>query len=150
MIDGKIRTSIRALAAIAVVGMVTACGGGGSSSSGSTTAPAATTGSVDTLAPPEVVKGKTTVVEARDNVFGPEHLQISAGTEVTFENVGRNQHDVIATDPAKQDFTVQQEAFEPGTKVAVTFDKPGTYQYYCSLHATATAGSMRGVITVTG
>ncbi len=149
MIKGKLRTSIRALCAVAAVGMFTACGGGGSSSSATTTAPPVTTVTVDTLAPPVVVDGATATVEARDNVFEPMHLQIAAGTEVTFANVGRNQHDVIATDPSLQDFSVQQEAFEPGTKVAVTFDKPGTYAYYCSLHATATAGSMRGYITVT-
>ncbi len=104
---------------------------------------------MDTLAPPTVETASTVTIEAQDNLFTPQHLQIKAGTKVTFVNNGRNQHDVVATDPAKFDFSIAQEKFNPGDKASFTFDKPGTYAYYCSLHATATAGSMRGVITVT-
>ncbi len=51
--------------------------------------------------------------------------------------------------PAKLGLLRRQDKFDPGDKATFTFAKPGTYAYYCSLHATATAGSMRGVITVT-
>lgn len=106
----------------------------------------ATTG---TIAPAIVVKSAKTIVDAEDNVFVPPHLQIKAGTQVTFSNGGHNQHDVTATDPSKFDFSIVQAKFNPGESATFTFAKPGTYFYYCSLHATATAGSMRGVITVT-
>ncbi len=64
-------------------------------------------------------------------------------------NAGHNQHDVVPDDPSKADFGADQSDFNPGQSTSYTFTKPGTYAYYCSLHATATAGSMRGVITVT-
>lgn len=88
------------------------------------------------------------VVKAIDNDFEPKHLVVKAGTEVTFDNVGRNVHDVVPNDPKAFDFGVASEKFGPGATKAFTFSKPGTYFYYCSLHATATAGSMRGLITV--
>lgn len=138
----------RVIAATAVVAVVaTSCSSGASIGA---SAPTTTTGTtVDTLAAPTVVKGAATTVDAKDNLFTPEHLQVKAGTKITFANEGRNQHDIVATDPKLLDFSVAQEKFDPGEKATFTFTKPGTYAYYCSLHATATAGSMRGVITVT-
>lgn len=103
---------------------------------------------VDTLAPPTKVDGTEVTVKAIDNDFEPKHLQIKAGTSVTFDNVGRNLHDVKPNDPKSFDFSISTEDFAPGATKTFKFDKPGTYAYYCTLHATATAGSMRGVITV--
>lgn len=134
---------------VGVIGSLSACGSSGEPLSADTTTPASTSSVVDTLAPPEVVNEKSVVVEATDNDFGPKHLQITAGTKVTFANKGRNQHDVIPSEPKDGDFTIVQEDFEPGIEVTRAFTKPGVYPYFCSLHATATAGSMRGVITVT-
>ena len=138
---GRFGRTVAAAALAALV--VTGCSGGSSNGKSSATT------TVDTLAPPIVVKGATTTVAGKDNFFEPEHLQVKAGTKVTFSNEGRNQHDVVATDPKQLDFSVPQEKFDPGMKTTFTFTKPGTYAYYCSLHSTATAGSMRGFITVT-
>ena len=138
----------RTLVAVAVVAVV-ATGCSSSASTGRSATTTTSTSTVDTLAPPTVVKGAATTVAAKDNFYEPEHLQVKAGTKVTFSNEGRNQHDVVATDPKLLDFSVPQEKFDPGQKATFTFAKPGTYAYYCSLHATATAGSIRGVITVT-
>lgn len=140
---------VRHLVAVAAIATVFTAGCSSSGSTGKATAPTTTAATVDTLAPPTVVNAATTTVEARDNLYAPEHLQVKVGTKVTFSNEGRNQHDVVATDPQKFDFSIPQEKFDPGMKATFTFTKPGTYEYYCSLHATATAGSMRGVITVT-
>lgn len=138
----------RTIAVVAVLAVVaTGCSSGASTSK--SVATTTTSSPVDTLAPPTVVNGATTTVDAKDNYFEPEHLEVKAGTKITFSNEGRNQHDVVATHPKLLDFSVRQEKFDPGDKATFTFTKPGTYEYYCSLHATATAGSMRGVITVT-
>lgn len=156
----RVRRPVRRIAGtIGVVALIaTGCSSGASIGSPTTTAANSATSAAaqstnpataDTLAPPTVVKAKTTTIEAIDNDFTPKHLQISAGTKVTFVNTGHNDHDVVSDDPKAADFGVTQDAFEPGDKTTFTFTKPGTYPYYCSLHATATAGSMRGYITVT-
>ncbi len=132
------------IGAVLVVGL-SGCGG-------STPQKAETTGKPATPASTTVVtkvSAKATTIDGIDDDFTPKHLEVSAGTQVTFENVGHNKHDVVPTDPSKFDFSIDQERFVPGEPTTFTFSKPGTYNYYCSLHATATAGGMRGAITVT-
>jgi plastocyanin len=146
--------TFRAIAAVvAVATLAGGCASGGSIAGPATSALAPTTTSgtatVDTLAPPTVVDTATAKVDAIDNDFDPKHLEVKAGTKVTFVNAGHNQHNIVPDDPAAADFGIDQQKFQPGTSTSFTFTEPGTYAYYCSLHATATAGSMRGVITVT-
>ena len=146
------RTVAKALfTGLAIAGAVGALGGCSSSRAASSDASGATTetASAETLAPPTRVTAASTTVEAIDNDFTPKHLEIKAGTKVTFANTGHNLHDVTAADPSSFDFSVSSDHFAPGSSKSVTFTKPGTYVYYCSLHATASVGSMRGVITVT-
>jgi plastocyanin len=92
--------------------------------------------------------GRTAVqVDAVDNTFKAEYLEVSAGTAVTFRNDGRNDHNVIPT--TTDGFAaIQADQFEPGTEQTVTFAEPGDYPYYCSLHGTKTKG-MIGAIRVT-
>ena len=113
----------------------------------------------DTSAPPadvvdlssvnfEVHTGQAAVqVDAVDNAFKPEYVEVSAGTAVTFRNDGRNDHNVIPVDAASF-AAIQAEQFLPGTEATVTFAEPGDYPYYCSLHGTKTKG-MIGAIRVT-
>lgn len=108
---------------------LTACGGGG-----------------DDV---ELVEGVRENVDAVDNSFQPEELTVQAGTEIVFTNRGRNDHNVIPADP-DEDWTIDVADFKPGTEAEpIAFDEPGTYDYYCSIHGTATAG-MIGSITVEG
>lgn len=134
------------LAVVVALGLMTLVG---CSSSSEKSVPRAATDTADTMAPAMVVNGTKTTIGAEDNVFVPAHLQIKVNTQVTFTNVGHNKHDVTATDPSKFNFSIVQAKFNPGESATFAFAKPGTYFYYCSLHATATAGSMRGVVTVT-
>jgi plastocyanin len=91
-------------------------------------------------------------IEAVDNRFTPRYVEISAGTEVTFTNRGRNKHDVVPVDPEAFD-EIAVEDFPPVADAAVpirpdtTFDEPGDVPYYCTLHATPTKG-MTGAIRV--
>lgn len=147
--------AVRAVLGVVVAGVVflaTGCSGGTGSTTGSTEAAttlSSTTVPVDTLAPATVVEGDEAKVRAVDNDFEPKHLQITAGTAVTFVNAGHNKHNVIPIDPAAPRFAIADHDFATGASVTSTFTEPGTWAYYCSLHATPTAGSMRGVITVT-
>lgn len=85
-------------------------------------------------------------VGALDNQFTPPYVQVRRGSTVTFENDGRNQHNVLpVVDGA---FTpVETDAFQPGASATVTFDQAGDFPYYCSLHGTPTKG-MTGAIRV--
>lgn len=128
-----IGTAASATAAIVVAVGVTACG-----SSGAAEGPT----SDDTLA--AVQSGKVTV-EALDNNFVPQTITVTTGTEVTFVNDGRNQHNVLKVENTP--FEVETASFEPGETYTWTATEPGTYRYYCSIHGTATAG-MTGTVQV--
>ena len=97
----------------------------------------------------ELVDGVSENVDALDNSFLPEELTVPAGAEITFANRGRNDHNVIPADEG-EDWAIEVDDFKPGAPpVPVRFTEPGTYDYFCSIHGTATAG-MIGSITVEG
>lgn len=81
-----------------------------------------------------------------DNVFQPQYARISAGTKVTFQNAGRNPHNVISVTPGQ--FTdVPTDKFSPGSSVVVELPDSGEVPFYCSLHGTPRSG-MNGRIVV--
>jgi plastocyanin len=86
------------------------------------------------------------VIQVRDNSFVGQHVTVSAGTTVTFDNRGRNPHNAV---PVEDDAfaEVPTESLQPGQAATVVFDGPGEYPYYCTLHGTETAG-MVGTIRV--
>ncbi len=86
-------------------------------------------------------------IQAVDNDFVSPYVTVRSGTAVTFVNDGRNVHDVI---PVGDTFrAIEPNHFARHDEATVTFDEPGDYPYYCSLHGTATKG-MRGAIRVVG
>jgi len=90
--------------------------------------------------------GETVDVVALDNTFRVEDIEIVAGTEVRWENRGRNEHNVIPTDD-DADWGADTEDFLPGDEYAFVFETPGEYRYYCTIHATKDVG-MIGSVTV--
>jgi plastocyanin len=122
-----------AAVSLALAAGLAACGSSNGSSSGATAA---------TLA--SVQSGAVTIT-AEDNNFVPQTVTVVEGTEVTFTNDGRNQHNVIAVESAP--FGAKTGSFEPGQSFTWKATVPGTYTYYCSIHGTATAG-MTGTIQV--
>ena len=92
--------------------------------------------------------GETVVVLGVDNTFREETIEIEAGTEVLWENRGRNDHNVLPVDET-EDWGAQTEDFVPGDEYARVFDTPGEYPYYCSIHGTTDVG-MIGTVIVTG
>ncbi len=133
---------------VLVAGSLAACGGdddstggdGGLSTSG---------GSSDDSVPEDVVVIDTDPAEitALDNSFRPENVEIAPGTEVVWTNKGRNEHNVLHVDG--DDWGVDVDNFRPGATYSHTFDEPGLYRYYCSIHGTTDAG-MIGTIVVSG
>jgi plastocyanin len=76
------------------------------------------------------------------------YIEVRAGTKVTFTNRGRNQHDVQPVD-AGSFAPIPATDFQPSDGDSITFELPGDYSYYCSLHGTPTKG-MIGAIRVLG
>lgn len=85
--------------------------------------------------------------------FKPEQLEVTAGTTVTWTNRDPGAHTVTSGTVEQGDSGVTQEPdgtfasgdIAKGDSFQQTFDEPGTYQYFCSLHP----ATMRGEIRVT-
>jgi plastocyanin len=136
---------------------VAACGGddsgddagdGGLSASDGAAADGPDAEAPDAEAPDDAVVITTdpAPVSALDNSFMPENIQVRAGTEVVWTNKGRNEHDALHVDGG--DWGVEVDDFQPGDVYSHTFDEPGVYRYYCSIHGSADAG-MIGTVVVT-
>lgn len=97
--------------------------------------------------PVTLVEGVSIDVQAIDNTFRPEEVEVAAGTEVVWANDGRNEHNVLPVEG--EGWGVEADAFAPGDEYSHRFTEPGTYGYYCSLHGTTTKG-MVGTVVVTG
>lgn len=80
-------------------------------------------------------------VEAYDDFFRPEKITITVGTKVTWVNLGKKDHTVTYGTLFDGDLKV-------GDTFSFTFDKPGTYQYYCVTHSESDTVGMVGTITV--
>lgn len=91
-----------------------------------------------------VIDGPEADVEVLDNSFNDENIQVAPGTKVVWTNDGRQDHDIV---PAEGDgFGVEPDDFGPDAVYEHTFDEPGTYRYYCSLHGTRVAGMVGAVV----
>ncbi|HEU5151015.1 MAG TPA: right-handed parallel beta-helix repeat-containing protein [Iamia sp.] len=86
------------------------------------------------------------VVQALDNVFGEEDhtIRVDVGETVTWENIGRNDHNIISVDGAP--FGVGETQFRPTDTYEATFEEEGAFAYYCSLHGNATDGMVGTVL----
>ena len=67
--------------------------------------------------------------------FGPQTLNVKAGTEVTWVNHDDIPHTVVSEDL----ITFRSRALDTDESWSFTFTKPGTYTYFCSIHPKMTA-----------
>ncbi len=78
-------------------------------------------------------------IEMQDNRFEPETTRIDVGDTVRFSNVGAVDHNAIDVDGAWSTGEAlggsRGDVLAPGEEAELTFDEPGLYTYYCSLHA---------------
>lgn len=152
------RTVAASALALSLVLASTGCSSSDGSDGTATTTTAAaevTTPTVDleTVTFEDMTGQAAVTIDAVDNNFEPQYIEISPGTAVTFKNDGRNSHNVVPVgDSGIQE--IPTDEFEPGTETKVTldskatFDEPGDYRYYCTLHGTTNKG-MVGAIRVT-
>ncbi|HMG40507.1 MAG TPA: plastocyanin/azurin family copper-binding protein [Acidimicrobiales bacterium] len=90
------------------------------------------------------IDGSEADVKVLDNTFNDENISVASGTKVVWTNDGRQDHDIIPNDDG--DWGVDPDDFEAGAVYEHTFDEPGTYRYYCSLHGSETSGMIGAVV----
>jgi plastocyanin len=83
-------------------------------------------------------------VDVKTFQFSPDTLRVKTGTHVTWTNRDEIEHTVTAGTPDKRGTSFNRSLGTKGASYEVTFDRPGTYTYFCDRHQ-----FMRGVITVT-
>ena len=70
-----------------------------------------------------------TVVIAKDFMFSPNTLTITAGSTVTWTNHDEEPHTVVSDTGA-----FRSGAMDTNESFSFEFDKPGTYRFICSIH----------------
>jgi plastocyanin len=78
-------------------------------------------------------------VAMQGNRFVPFERTVPAGGSLTWLNLDREDHDVIA-----HDLAFESPLIPEGGSWTITFTQPGRYAYLCDLHA-----NMEGVVVVT-
>ena len=68
-------------------------------------------------------------VEIRGEAFNSPTLTVKPGTTVTWVNHDDDTHTVTSTVD-----TFRSPGLDPDETFSYTFTKPGTYEYYCTLH----------------
>jgi len=81
---------------------------------------------------------KQAEVAVQFSAYGPSQLDVLPGTSVIWSNVSQRTHTVTADDE-----TFDSGHLDPGARFRVTFARPGTYTYHCTIHS-----SIRGEIDV--
>ena len=100
------------------------------------TALALTAGARANLATSSSDKPTRNVTVKIDNFsFGPAIVTVPAGTTVTWTNNDDVPH-VVTSDDGKM---FKSKALDTDDRFSFTFAKPGTYNYYCSIHPKMTA-----------
>ena len=82
-------------------------------------------------AAPAAIQAKAQAVEVKiDNFsFSPQELTVAAGTKVSWVNRDDIPHTVTSTTDK-----FKSKALDADDQFSFTFDAPGTYEYFCSIH----------------
>jgi plastocyanin len=115
----------------AVIAGLTLVACGPTAGSGATNAPAASAPSA-----------KTAAVAIKGFAFSPATLNVDRGTVVTFTNNDSATHTVTSGANRTKDGKFDQQV-SGGAEATVTFDTPGTVEYFCSIHS-----SMKATVVV--
>ncbi|HWJ96577.1 MAG TPA: cupredoxin domain-containing protein [Acidimicrobiales bacterium] len=79
------------------------------------------------------------LIAARDRSFDRADIEVEAGTTVEWRNAGTRTHHLVR----EFDGVTIDEDLPPGTTETATFDRPGTFPYFCTIHP-----EMAGTVTV--
>jgi plastocyanin len=76
--------------------------------------------------------------------YSPNNFSAKVGQTVSFDNIDANFHTVTSGNAASgPDGTFDSGLLSAGDKYSLTLDKPGKYDYFCTIHT-----NMVGTITV--
>jgi plastocyanin len=79
-------------------------------------------------------KSQEVVVKIDNFSYMPHDITVAAGTTVIWVNNDDIPHTVVSTTDA-----FKSKALDTDDKFSFKFDKPGTYEYFCSIHPKMTA-----------
>jgi plastocyanin len=116
-------------ALLVTAGLAIAGCGGGEDGGADMAASGSSTTSTTTSASPASVE-KTDKVDIADYKFAPEAIEVATGTKVTWTNSDATAHTATADDSS-----FDTGDLDKGDSATVTFDKPGSFTYYCRFHA---------------
>jgi plastocyanin len=125
-----------AVAAAALVLGLAACGGD---------EPAAEAPPADEPAAPAAPADDGDAVLIQGFRYQPTSLQVTAGTTVVWSNEDQINHTATSGTPDAPDGLFDLSMGSAGTSAEFTFDDPGTYPYFCTVHT-----SMIGEVVVAG
>jgi plastocyanin len=78
--------------------------------------------------------GQRATVDVRTFDFQPDPLKVSPGTKVTFVNHDAIGHTVTAGTRRDPGGRFDEKLAASTGQATITFDKPGRYPYFCSVH----------------
>ena len=95
---------------------------------------------------PDGASGGDAPKQVKDQIasfkYLPEKVRVAKGGTVTWSNQDKAPHTATAAEGAPAEFDTDR--LELGESKAITFDRPGTYSYYCVYHR-----FMTGTVEVT-
>jgi plastocyanin len=80
---------------------------------------------------PQVATAQPGTVTIDNFAFAPATLTVAPGTKIVWDNKDAEPHTVMSADGG---MTFKSPALDTDDKFSFTFDKPGTYKYFCSIH----------------
>jgi plastocyanin len=86
-------------------------------------------GSAIVLANAQQTPAKAADVKIDNFSFGPAAVTVPVGTTITWTNHDDIPHTVVSTDGV-----FKSKVLDTDEKFTFTFDKPGSYAYFCSIH----------------
>jgi plastocyanin len=99
--------------------------------------------SVDDSRAPRAAQG-TAAVDVRTFQFAPDTIRVRAGDHVVWTNHDEIEHTVTAGTPDARGDAFGKTLAGKGAAYDVTFERPGTFGYFCDRHR-----FMRGAVIVT-
>jgi plastocyanin len=88
--------------------------------------------------------GREAEVAMRNTTFQPEEITVAPGTTVTWTNEDSFPH-TVTSGTRDHPTDMFDEKVPGGGSFSFTFEKPGTYEYFCRIHP-----GMSGVVVVEG
>lgn len=92
-----------------------------------------------------MAQAKSPAVEVKTFIFQPDPIEIEAGQAITWTNRDSAVHTVTSGTRDAPDERFDEQLAESGGTAKQTFDRPGTYKYFCSIHS---GPGMEGEVTV--